>query len=248
MIITDKGIWLEESEKKNTTLTGSDIVIPHSRVNYAAKVAKNIYYDAKSSRAVDARLQVKKSGIEIYPLLETITCDQTGLTETDCFGVTGWMENEYIYEAAKRSRWRDRGEAGEKDGLLSTLSDRIVMITGREIGGGRIDGNCNLKYIRKLQINCVRRCKILIDRGRACRVVECTVRELKELSDQLFRLGWAISYAEDTTIIGISVTEDHMDEALHLMIDTIGGFEFILTEANGIEKRYVNDHGEAVEW
>lgn len=39
-----------------------------------------------------------------------------------------------------------------------------------------------------------------------------------------------------------------MDEALHLMIDTLGGFEFILTEANGIKKHYVNDHVEAVEW
>lgn len=248
MIIIDKGILLEESEKRNTALTGSDIVIPHSRVNYAAKVAKNIYYDAKSSRAVDARLQVKKSGIEIYPLLETITCDQTGLTETDCFGATGWMEKEYIYEAAKRSRWRDRGEAGEKDGLLSTLTDRIVMTTRREVTSGRIDGNCNLKYIRKLQINCAKRYKILIDRGRACRVVECTVRELNELSDRLFRLGWAISYVEDETIVGISVTGDHMDEALHLMIDTIGGFEFIWTDVNGIEKRYINNHGEAVEW
>lgn len=248
MIIWSNGIWLEESEKRNTALTGSDIVIPHSRVNYAAKVAKNVYYDATSQQAVGARLQIKRSNIEIYPLLKTITCDQTGLTETDCLRATGWMENEYIYEAAKRSRWRDRGETGEKDGLLSTLTDRIVMITRREVDNGKIDGNCNLKRIRKLQINCVKRCSILIDKGQVCSVAKCTIRELNELSDQLFRLGWAIRYVEGTTIVGIAVTEDHMDEALHLMIDTLGGFEFILTEANGIKKHYVNDHGEAVEW
>lgn len=78
MIIADRGgILIEDSEMINISITGSDIVVPHSRVIYVEKVANCIYYDAMSWRAAKARLQIKRNDIDVYPLLHIVDNRET---------------------------------------------------------------------------------------------------------------------------------------------------------------------------
>ena len=131
MIITHRGILLEEDETNTRSVTG-EVELPFDRLERALKIAHSIRYDAMSSIAVKYALKVMEERQEVYPVTER------GKEKYGQDGEARIYGNDYLYSTAVNlSKERSGNEA-----ILHTLTNAVVAVTKESIHGGFCGISC----------------------------------------------------------------------------------------------------------
>lgn len=126
MVITRKGLLLEEDEIKVAPIAGGSMLeFPYDRIGTLLKVCNRVVYDATSKKASKIVKEISKSGIKATPLMLTASLEpsiQVELIGSSAQFIDMWeKETEHYAEA---------------DEILGACIRAYTEMTGRAVLGG----------------------------------------------------------------------------------------------------------------
>lgn len=242
MILTHRGILLEEDETNTRSVTG-EVVLPFDRLDRALKIAHSMRYDARSNTAVKYALKVMEERDDIYPITEK---------DKEKYGQDGEARiavDDYIYLATDHLN----KEISSNEAILHTLTNAVVEVTKEQIYGGFCNissGGTNVFVRIMFEYNDILTVRLSatnrIIEAEKIRRIACSLKKIKCVITQASDAGqpWG-QYMTDFYIssIGCKIAKTRGDE----IIDTLSRSIKELNIGYSIEDNWV-EKGDGVTW